>query len=416
MLDDKVILNTADDNSGPIPDSNRHYDLPMNIMSPVTSVPTVAVSTSTGLMWMTGLAAAMLGVLALAEARVKLEAVALKLTLHQDTRSGAKVLLITCVQIALMAGLARHDLCTRELQVLCLYSVLPKLLLLEQMVMTSSLGLSAIAAFTLIAQPTSSFSVLESLDDWLTTLTLQFGPVLMLSILLLIPLIMLALLFISLARAAWLCVEMVVRVRRKYPTEFDFFVTLAISILMWKILKRDLRQLQKKEQSLICSDQRSFGVSLDEGRVAQHLSVSQAGLLGDTWLRWFDVDKVPRLSGATVQGSVDHPVSLESYLEFYYDSANNYRMINVLKSEVSMDGAACNLTVSYAPRADGPMGLLKTTIYQIYLIASWLIPPAYQSPLDYFGFVQRNLILEQNPAESKGDCTRFNKQIFLEKL
>ena len=56
---------------------------------------------------------------------------------------------------------------------------------------------------------------------------------------------------------------------------------------------------------MICSDQRNFGLSFDEGRVAQQLSVSQAGLLGDTWLRWFYVDNVARLSGAPVQGEAN---------------------------------------------------------------------------------------------------------------
>jgi hypothetical protein len=345
--------------------------------------------------------------LAFVEIKVKLELRALQILLNKDSRAQRRVLVINCAQSLVQIAAAQLVLVSPELQVVTLYTIVFKSIQTNmELIKADAVGLISSFIFVFIISPTSSISIIGELDGLLTYLSTQAAPLLVsFSLLILIPLSVPVLISSILFSAAWMGIRLIVAVRRKFPEDFDFFVTIAMFILAWKILQKDIMQRQVK--SLVCT-------SLEKSR--NGLSVGGTGSGLQELRRWC---KQPPLLGDIVQvgeqtgyfGSLEN-VSLPqdvSYPEMIINLAFNYRIrMSLIVSSLSIQDG-CNLTVTNPPRDE--VGFLTSALYRLYLLAAWVTPTKYQSHLAVFGFNSTKLVLQTQIS-----CLDLFKQLLIEKI
>jgi len=354
-------------------------------------------------------------ILTIVEIKTKLETRALRILLTADKRSGRKVMVINFAQIVLQLSIMYFNQITSELQAVACYNLTAKLMLMDRKQLNGDLaGIASTAIFVFLSKTQSTFSILEMFDGLVTEVLFLIVPTLLSALMLIIlpliiPSVIATLMFFTVYSLLWL----VVMVRRKYPEDFDFFVTLAICVLVWKILKKELVQRQVK--SLICSKLESRQL-LDSGLTGTQ-AVYDPGL-----------ERVVRWCEASHHHSFQHPLHRMdndagyfgalsdlrkpdnmSYLDFYLDLNSNYRMMNILRTAETPDG--CRLTVSHAPSDRGLKGILKSSLYRIYILASWILPEAYQGYLSVFGFQKSSMTVNCDC-----NCTNLTKQIILQKI
>jgi len=243
----------------------------------------------------------------------------------------------------------------------------------------------------LLIRPQSTTAVLEPAGQGLTELTVNVLPVLFLSCLfVLTPLIIpvVAIVFAVLL-VCWFLRALVI-LRRKFPEDFDFLVTLAISVLVWKTVRRELKyQIKHLNQSSLSSSPTTTAAGLLDSHLGNIIQVgpSSPGFFG----RLEHLDK-PREMG---------------FLEFFKDIQNNYRMLDVLSSLPTEGG--CKLTVSQSPSVGGVKGHLMAALYRVYVWTVWALPESFKVYLPSFGFNATTIVIS-----SLADCAQFNRLTLLE--
>jgi len=348
--------------------------------------------------------------LAFLEVRVKLDAKALRILLNKDRNIVRKILLINFAQTVLLVSIEYLNLTTPELRAASLYVLLAKLVQIRSRDIVIDLpSILSTALFFFLAREQSQFSVLEVLDSCVNEVILFLFPSVLISIMLLIlPVVVPVVLILISLSAVCGVLWMIVLVRRKYQDDFDFFVTVAICVLAWKIIRKELVQRQVK--NLVCA-------RLPSRQVINALTNSNyspviydpTGL--EKVMKWCEMDEQPF---SVLPGHYESLRDLKkpenvTYLDFYMDIATNYRMTNIFQSLKVRDG--CLLTVSKAPRESGLRGVLQSTLYRLYLLAAWILPNSYQHHLSVFGFSRSPMLVK-----SESDCEQLAGQIILEKI
>jgi len=348
--------------------------------------------------------------LAFIEFRVKLDAQALRFLLNKDRNSARKVLVINFAQIVLMLSIVHLNQTTAEQRALSLYILIMKLVQTRQrQIVIDFPGIMTSAIFLCLSRDQSSFSLIESVDSFVSEVTLVLIPSMMSSFMvlllpLIIPLTLISLTLSVVGAVIWLIVQL----RRKYPDDFDFFVTVAICVLAWKILKKELIQRQVKK--LVCS-------KLPSRRMLSAITASSSspGLYDpagfERVMKWCEADTAPQVFLPGHYKSLrdlEKPENM-TYLNFYLDLSTNYRMTNIFHSETVNEG--CLLTISTSPSESGMRGIWRSALYRLYLLASWIIPETYQHHLSLFGF-PRSLMM----VKCECDCQQLPGQIILERI
>jgi len=325
--------------------------------------------------------------LAFLEVRVKLDAKALRILLNKDRNIVRKILLINFAQTVLLVSIEYLNLTTPELRAASLYVLLAKLVQIRSRDIVIDLpGILSTALFFFLAREQSQFSVLEVLDSCVNEVILFLFPSVLISIMLLIlPVVVPVVLILISLSAVCGVLWMIVLVRRKYQDDFDFFVTVAICVLAWKIIRKELVQRQVK--NLVCA-------RLPSRQVINALTNSNyspviydpTGL--EKVIKWCEMDEEPF---SVLPGHYESLCDLEkpenvTYLDFYMDIATNYR-------------------------ESGLRGVLQSTLYRLYLLAAWILPNSYQHHLSVFGFSRSPMLVK-----SESDCEQLAGQIILEKI
>jgi len=357
----------------------------------------------------------LLVLLGLGEVGWKLGARIQQMLLVKGTRHHKRILFINLTQMVLMAGLVYSKMVSVDHHLISLYLLLAKLIQVRREALLMDLGgILATLAFIILVPTQTATSVIGTFDAALTALTVSVIPHLLLLLLvvclpLLLPLICIALLSVT----VWYATRMLALLRRRYPEDFDFFVLLSISILAWKILKKETLR-HKAVRGLVCSS------------IQQHVDWEGEEL--DRVRRWCGggvrVDD-PAYSHASDSampilqignntgyfGEVEDLLKPEnmSILQFYTELFINYRMMNIISALET--GTGCQLHVSHPPRREGIRGALDGFMYQIYVLSSWILPTKYQDYLSVFGYTTTSM-----DVKCSGGCHQFTNQILLEKV
>lgn len=323
--------------------------------------------------------------LAYLEIQTKFSATALRILLNNDKNNQRKVLVINLAQCTLLLALLYLGHVSPELQALAAYILAAKIIQTSrERIKFDLVGILITAAFVLV-RPQAETAVLEPASGAITDLTVSVLPVLFVCLLLVLaPVIVLLATLALTTTLVWWGLRAIVILRRKFPEDFDFFVTLAISVLVWKILRRELIQ------------------QMHGGR---RTALSSPGVLDSFLGSIVQVGHTPGYFGRLE--NLTKPDSM-SFLEFFQDLSLHYRTLDILSSAYTEGG--CRLTVSQPPSCEGVTGYLQSALYRLYVLASWVLPEAYQSHLSRFGFNATTLVISCDC-----DCHQLNRQKLLEK-
>lgn len=372
--------------------------------------------------------------LAIYEVKIKFEARALQILLLNKTQTSTRhLLLLYFVQVVFYVVAVYFGRCSAELQAVAAYSLTAKLIQTNmQQLKVDILSIAPTFLFAFFVRPNCSILILESADEVLLDITLQVLPVLFIYL----STILFPVLFVGMITSyiVYCFTWFLVLIRRKFPEDFDFFLTLAIAILAFKTVKRDLVQRQVKD--MFCSKLkllppntgmskaasiyqgyggvREVGDEVVEGesnshRILQHWCYSQDDIIKS--IARTTKNQVSSMQYGEVE-EVVKPVNM-SYLTFYTELLTSYRGYYIMQS-VSSDTATdktCHLSIAHPPRETGLYGLWRGTAYKLYIMTSWLLPENYQGFLSVFGFQESKIDIQ-----TEMECSKLNQQILVEKL
>jgi hypothetical protein len=370
--------------------------------------------------------------LAIFEVKVKLEAKALEILLHKNKSSTRQVLGLNCAQILLYVGAVYLRLCSPEFQALAAYSLAAKLIQtnwqqLKVDILTITPTILPTILFAFMVKPNNSISIIEGADQLIIEVTQQVIPV----ILVYLSIIVYPIIFITLviSSTAYCFFRFLASLRRRFPDDFDFFLTLAISILAFKTVKRDLVQTQLKD--MVCSKLKfptspaysgisdlSFGLPGGLSRAGSGVETqdSDAQLALQHWC--LSNDNIIRSIAKVVRnpvryGEVEEVVKPEnmSYLHFYTELITSYRGYHIMAARPAYKPGACWIDIVLPPRETGFYGLMRGAAYKMYVLASWVLPDSYQDYLSVFGFKHSNIEIE-----TQMNCSALSKQMLVEKI
>eukprot|EP00088_Acartia_fossae_P046071 TRINITY_DN4968_c0_g1_i6.p1 TRINITY_DN4968_c0_g1~~TRINITY_DN4968_c0_g1_i6.p1 ORF type:complete len:411 (-),score=65.72 TRINITY_DN4968_c0_g1_i6:941-2173(-) len=374
------------------------------------------------------LALSLVTLLALYEIKMKLEARALQILLHKNKYSTRRVLAVNFGQILCYTTAVYFRLCSPEMQAIAAYSLAAKLIQTNrQQLKVDILTIAPTALFAFIVKPNNSISSIEFLDELFLDLTQQVIP-LILSYLTILFYPIITVTIISLY-IAFVFFRFLVNVRRSFPDDFDFFLTLTISLLAFKTVKRDLVQRQFKD--MMCSKlqlptladsssgnpgsamsplstyygNHELGAESHAQRALYHWCQSQDNVLRS-------ITKTIQ-NGDTLYGEVEEvkkPANM-SYLDFYTEIFTQYRGYHILASQQGSKSGSCTLQIAHPPRDSGLYGMMRGAAYKMYILASWVLPESYQDYLSIFGFRESTIEIETGM-----NCSRLNKQMLVERI
>jgi len=370
--------------------------------------------------------------LAIYEVKIKFEARALQILLINKTKMSTRhLLLLYFVQVVFYVVAVYFGRCSAELQAVAAYSLTAKLIQTNmQQLKVDILSIAPTFLFAFFVRPNCSILIIESFDEVLLDITQQVLPILFIYL----STIFFPILFVGMITSyiVYCFIWFLVLIRRKFPEDFDFFLTLAIAILAFKTVKRDLVQRQVKD--MFCSKLKlpppttgisqayqGYGGMQEAGeqvveaesnshRILQHWCYSQDDIIKS--IATTSKNPVSSLQYGEVEEIVK-PVNM-SYLSFYTELLINYRGYYIMQSISSTDTTTdktCHLSIAHPPRETGLYGLWRGTAYKLYIMTSWLLPETYQGFLSVFGFQESRIDIQ-----TEMECSKLNQQILVEKL
>jgi len=361
--------------------------------------------------------------LTISEIKVKLEARALLILLNKNQSSGRRVLIINFSQILFYICAVYLRLCSPELQAVAAYSLVAKLIQTDrQQIKVDMLTIAPTILFAFMVKPNNSISILEGADQLIIEVTHQVFPV----ILTYITIVLFPIIFITTTTfyIAYCFFRFLANLRRRFPDDFDFFLTLAISILAFKTVKRDLVQRQLKD--MVCSKLKlatpsaglpgmSLAGSSGLSKPGSDLEAGDAQLALQHWC--LSNDNIMRSIAKAVRnpvryGEVEEVMKPEnmSYLSFYTDLFTTYTAYHITSARPALKSGSCWLNIVHPPRESGLYGLMRGAAYKMYVVASWVLPESYQDYLSVFGFKESSIEIETGM-----NCSSLNKHMLVEK-
>jgi len=361
--------------------------------------------------------------LTISEIKVKLEARALLILLNKNQSSGRRVLTINFSQILFYICAVYLRLCSPELQAVAAYSLVAKLIQTDrQQIKVDMITIAPTILFAFMVKPNNSISILEGADQLIIEVTHQVFPV----ILTYITIVLFPIIFITTTTfyIAYCFFRFLANLRRRFPDDFDFFLTLAISILAFKTVKRDLVQRQLKD--MVCSKLKlatpsaglpgmSLAGSSGLSKPGSDLEAGDAQLALQHWC--LSNDNIMRSIAKAVRnpvryGEVEEVMKPEnmSYLSFYTDLFTTYTAYHITSARPALKSGSCWLNIVHPPRESGLYGLMRGAAYKMYVVASWVLPESYQDYLSMFGFKESSIEIETGM-----NCSSLNKHMLVEK-
>jgi len=375
----------------------------------------------------------LLATLAIFEVKVKFEAKALEILLHKNKSSTRQVMVYNCGQIVIYIVAVYCRLCSPELQAIAAYSLAAKLIQTNWQqfkvdILTIAPTILPTILFAFMVKPNNTLSIIEGTDQLINEGTQQVIPVILVYLsLVLYPIICVT---VVISFIAYCFFRFLASLRRRFPDDFDFFLTLAISILAFKTVKRDLVQRQLKD--MVCSKLnyptspsssllRDIGLSLPSSLSSKtepgaELEDSDAQLALQHWCLSNDniIRSIAKVVKSPVRyGEVEEVVKPEnmSYLDFYTELFTAYRGYHILQARPAYKPGACWVNIVHPPRETGMYGIMKGAAYKMYVLASWVLPDSMQDYLSVFGFKHSNIEIE-----TQMNCSLLNKQMLVEKI
>lgn len=361
--------------------------------------------------------------LTISEVKVKLEARALLILLNKNESSARRVLFINFGQILFYICAVYLRLCSPELQALAAYSLVAKLIQTDrQKLKVDMLTIAPTILFAFMVKPNNFISILEGADQLVLEITQQVIPV----ILTYLSIFLFPIIFITTSTSyiAYSFFRFLASLRRRFPDDFDFFLTLAISILAFKTVKRDLVQRQLKD--IVCSKLKlpTSSPGLTGMSLAGTGALTRPGEVegGDAQLalqHWcLSNDNIMRSIAKAVRnpvryGEVEEVVKPEnmSYLQYYTDLFTGYRAYHITSAKPAGKSGSCWLNIVHPPRESGVYGIVRGAAYKMYVVASWVLPESYQDYLSVFGFKESSIEIE-----TQMNCSSLNKHMLVEKI